>query len=420
MATIVHDKSWQYQGGDGLPLWDTFEAGFFFAGGIFIGIVFGFLLPSLWRSLRRRFRNVTKYAPAEGWFTRSIAKKQVQILSEEDDLFKRENIQIINKFVLARNFIYENNIRESVQIYLEILSDDKVTKHQTNQALFELAQCYAELKLYDRAVDTSIELLARKNKNELVFQFCLEMTKNLKKRKYILKLLNIYKGSMSNINRKNLCLSILNAAESEKSSSPTELLQIGKQALIYDISSAKAKFFIWDISSLNLWNSKTLDLKNTENVFFEDLNTYIKIVVDSDISPMAAFDRLFFRFSELKRLACKNQDDWYKEIEKISENFFDHKLRPLSFFILNLLFIYNAEKNRFIFDNNQIFSSSVNEKKESFYFWKKKDFLDSQNLSKLLNTHFCTKCDSIYKEFLWECPYCHEIETFKMQWISFI
>lgn len=39
---------------DGLPLWDTFETALFLLAGVAMGLVLGFLFPSLWRGFRRR------------------------------------------------------------------------------------------------------------------------------------------------------------------------------------------------------------------------------------------------------------------------------------------------------------------------------------------------------------------------------
>lgn len=168
-------------GADGLPLWDTFEALFFLIAGLSIGVVLGVMFPSLWRSFRRRFRNPSRFAPHDASLSAYVSHTPpLHILSasesEEDaEVAPSGQVGLAEAFVIARHHLQEGRPRESVRIYLDILGHEQVSTQQTNRALFELSQVYAELGLQSRALDTGLELLHRKPDDGRVFTYLLDL-----------------------------------------------------------------------------------------------------------------------------------------------------------------------------------------------------------------------------------------------------
>ncbi|MEN9529692.1 MAG: hypothetical protein RI932_1565, partial [Pseudomonadota bacterium] len=129
---------------DGLPLWDTYEALFFLLTGISLGIVLGFLFPSVWRSFRRRFRKLERYKPDKAVAAPWVAATGPRILSVDDSDSEngetRSELDLVTLFVSARYAVQEKSLREAAALYLQILGSEKVTRVQTNKAMFELAQ----------------------------------------------------------------------------------------------------------------------------------------------------------------------------------------------------------------------------------------------------------------------------------------
>ena len=75
------------QSTEGMPMWDSFEASFFVGAGLSVGIVLGFLFPSLWRTFRRRFRKISNYTPDKKHFNPKLTTK-LKILNDEFDMFE--------------------------------------------------------------------------------------------------------------------------------------------------------------------------------------------------------------------------------------------------------------------------------------------------------------------------------------------
>ncbi|MEY2987720.1 MAG: hypothetical protein RJB13_1241, partial [Pseudomonadota bacterium] len=122
----------------GLPLWDTYEALFFLLTGAFLGLILGFLFPSLWRSFRRRFRKTDRFKPdrlsAGHLYDRpgSFQSDKLQSLNEEDD--SQVELSVGALFVAARFAVQESAYREAVALYLQILGSEAVSRVQTNKA----------------------------------------------------------------------------------------------------------------------------------------------------------------------------------------------------------------------------------------------------------------------------------------------
>lgn len=183
---------------DGLPLWDTYEAFFFLLTGMTLGIVLGFLFPSVWRSFRRRFRKLERYKPdkiVSGTLSESVRTAPVPFatpLEESDDA--APDTEIVTLFVSARFAIQENALREAAAFYLQILGSEKVTRVQTNKAMFELSQVYARSGLTSKAIETGLELLYRKPTHSEVFRHLLSLVSQKGEEQKLDTVLDVYSG----------------------------------------------------------------------------------------------------------------------------------------------------------------------------------------------------------------------------------
>ena len=166
----------------GLPLWDTYEALFFLLTGAFLGLILGFLFPSLWRSFRRRFRKTDRFKPDRLSSGQLIERSgllqpdKLQNLNEEDDNQTEQSIGSL--FVAARYAVQESAYREAVALYLQILGSESVSRVHTNKAMFELSQVYALSSLPLKAFETGVELLHRKPAHTDLFRFLLHQLKD--------------------------------------------------------------------------------------------------------------------------------------------------------------------------------------------------------------------------------------------------
>jgi lipopolysaccharide biosynthesis regulator YciM len=186
---------------DGLPLWDTYEALFFLLTGISLGIVLGFLFPSVWRSFRRRFRKLERYKPDKAVAAPWVAATGPRILSVDDSDSEngetRSELDLVTLFVSARYAVQEKSLREAAALYLQILGSEKVTRVQTNKAMFELAQVYAASGLTGKALETGLELLHRKPAHTDVFKLLLELASIKGEEAQLENLVKIYSGPVS-------------------------------------------------------------------------------------------------------------------------------------------------------------------------------------------------------------------------------
>ena len=208
---------------DGLPLWDTFEALFFFVAGLSVGIVLGILLPSLWRTLRRRFRRIDKVAPLDDRLLADVLPPLAILRGEaaETGLAEGENdddtegdlasdaaqsgfaphpvplprASLAEAFVYARYLMQERKAREAIRVYLDLLKSDRISKGQTGRALFELAQCYVEVGLEARALDTYLELHHRKPNRSQVLLKAVPVCARLRDETRLVSLLSSYVGT---------------------------------------------------------------------------------------------------------------------------------------------------------------------------------------------------------------------------------
>ena len=301
---------------NGLPLWDTFEALFFFVSGIFVGGVLGFLLPSLWRTLRRRFRKLDKVAPLEESALLEV-KSPLELIDGDDDseetdpsadltlatspaVFSAQGetallpkVSIAEAFVYARFLVQEGNLREAVKVYLELLKSDRISKGGTNRALFELAQCYQILGMKSRALDTFSELYFRKPNRSQTLGRIVGLSLELEKPKKLLEALTVFQGSPNETLRHTTAFTLCIFAEK------SEDLNLARLALRWDPQSPFAKVLIWKITGDTVRKKLQDQPSGLWTALIEDLATLAELSAEANLSPFAASPILAHRLLHL-------------------------------------------------------------------------------------------------------------------------
>lgn len=284
-------------GSDGLPLWDTFEASFFLVAGLFIGVVLGFLFPSIWRSLRRRFRNVKRFSPHDPELVAQI-ESPVALLAEDDDIETNQHPQqgsytVAQAFVMARSYIQEGKAREAIKYYLDILGFEQVTKKETNRALFELSQTYASLSLATRAFETAFELLHRKPENATVFEHTIDICHRFGLVERVRSVIQVFSGTPSNRVRMKVAhaLCVLGERALEEGRFE-ESLQFARDAGHWEVLSARARLLLWQTTSAELWGRALENPKSQWSALAIDLEARWQIQKGTGVSPYAGAQHL--------------------------------------------------------------------------------------------------------------------------------
>lgn len=177
---------------DGLPLWDTFEAGLFFIAGTSLGLVFGFLFPSLWRGFRRRFRIVGHLAATDEEFETIPIGTPFQ--QEDDDAPQSFPIEVEAQLVHARALFQAGHLRRAINAYLHLLRSSAVSSQQTARLYSELCQTYAALGLLDRALAVSREYQSRRRRSAFALRLRTELALRAEKPREHLQALRSFQG----------------------------------------------------------------------------------------------------------------------------------------------------------------------------------------------------------------------------------
>ena len=264
-----------------VPLWDTFEATFFLVAGLFIGVVLGVLFPSIWRNFRRYFRRVDKFAPDSFPIEVGVATPIHTEIGEKPEQYT----EIQWFFVLARAVAQQGDIRKSVQLYLQILSHSNVTKEETNQAIFELCQCYALMKLYGRSWDVALELIRRKPKHEPVFDFVMALPLKTAKWKNLESIRNTYTGKLTFKQTLRFCHHFVNAKGMR------DPKQGFKSGLKISSHSARIAHGLWQVALNEAVNSLRGDPKAFVGFFLSTMQTLEALSVNQQY--WAVYDDLY-------------------------------------------------------------------------------------------------------------------------------
>ncbi len=411
---------------DGMPMWDTFEASFFVGAGLSVGIVLGILFPSLWRTFRRRFRKSSHYAPDGKKLEHKLAVN-LKILGEGDepninDLDaiqsnhdKNSFVYLPEAFVLARNYFQIGNARESIKIYIDILTHENVSKQETHRALFELSQVYASIGLQVRAFDTSIELFRRIPSNTEVLEHILKVCSSGFFPDKLNIALAIFKGSPDAKLRLNISHSLCKIGEMQllETEKFDKAIELARSALRWERSSGRAMILLWHATSHELWQKISHDPKMMWTALAADLEALIQIHSNTNVSPAAGAKYLSIIISKIsdEREAIESyavvQNEFTRTLNKDKITLNTQKYLWASIFHASLLIQNSPElkKGRFLSDVLAILGES------HCYF----DFVLKQGEAARIGyaSHFCEKCSSFSSSFAWKCLYCNAEETLK-------
>ncbi|MES2614355.1 MAG: hypothetical protein V4591_02960 [Bdellovibrionota bacterium] len=403
-----------------LPTWDSFEALFFVIAGLSVGIVFGILFPSIWRSFRRSFRKEANYAPPTEKWDENL-KSKIKILSEEDSDKIEENtegvfyIHVFEAFTAARYYFQMGDTRKSVSLYVEILTSERVSKQDTNRALFELSQVYTFIGLHSRAFDTAFELLNRKPQHNQVLTHLLTIcSKNFLPDKLNL-VLNIYKGVPDAPLRRSIAHAVCRISEIfiEKKDL-AKAIDYSRLSVKWDRTSGRALIMLWETTSKQFWQKNIEDKKIKWLSFAADLEARTQISLNSKISSAAGAEYLSTLIEFLLNL--KDSLENYAEVQKEFKSTFSWEKLPLQgqkklmesiFYAVILLqkrYAVNSlsAEPKFV----EILSIITNNQQDSYleflnYNKKYEPFMLLGSL-----THQCSQCNSLFAQFSWNCKNC--------------
>lgn len=405
---------------DGLPLWDTYEALFFLLTGISIGIVLGFLFPSLWRSFRRRFRKLEKYRPG---VTRSRPlgrSPKVQYLlsdslgGEGDE--SQADADVVTLFVSARYAFEENSLREAVALYLQILGSEKVTRVQTNKAMFELSQVYAQSGLTAKAMETGLELLHRKPSNIDIFRFLLQLASERGEENRLETTLQLYSGPASGDLAREVA-HVLSESSSRllrdaQLESQKQAVRLAKLAVRWSPAAVEPKLALVEATSV-LW--RAADGPSADQLlmgFCVDLLELARLKNSSAVLSSISFEPFL-------RAWCLKLDSQDSEIEAavqkmrgeiLSQLRVEHQLGQSAtsceyHFVWRLL-----ERLRISSSHSALFDGVLLGQPK----WERelrKLLQVSEATFMMQELHECAECSEIHRQFVWRCRSCKRWET---------
>jgi len=404
----------------GLPLWDTYEALFFLLTGAFLGIILGFLFPSLWRSFRRRFRKTERFKPdrlsAEQLYERSgsLQPDKLQSLNEEDESPTEQSVSSL--FVAARFAVQESAYREAVALYLQILGSESVSRVQTNKAMFELSQVYALSSLPVKAFETGVELLHRKPAHTDVFRFLLKQLSEDFDEVRLEQVVKVYAGpSSAELSREVSHLlaqaslrSLLTRSEAGRQSS----VRLAKLAVRWSPTAIEPKIALVQSTSL-LWS---VDKERPADQLF--------IAFCVDLTELALMRR---QSPHLSPLSVESfLEAWVTELAKFGPEL-EHTIQKMRAEVLAVFKIdRGTQSSAPVYDLSFVWAVFSRLKKRIasgnlLVGTQPNPLVWEQSLRELLGygdrgashceAHECIHCREVHRRFSWQCRSCNAWES---------
>ncbi len=404
----------------GLPLWDTYEALFFLLTGAFLGLILGFLFPSLWRSFRRRFRKTDRFKPDRLSSGQLIERSgllqpdKLQNLNEEDDNQTEQSIGSL--FVAARYAVQESAYREAVALYLQILGSESVSRVQTNKAMFELSQVYALSSLPLKAFETGVELLHRKPAHTDLFRFLLHQLKDNFDEERLEQLVKVYAGpSSADLSRE---VSHMLASASSKclvtrsESARQSAIRFAKLAVRWSPTAIEPKIALVQATSL-LWSTEKDRPADQLFIGFCVDMTELALMRRQfpQLSPLSVETFLEAWVSELAKFGTELENSIQKMKAEILAVFKIEKRAQSSSPVYDLSFVWT------VFSRLKKRAASRNQVNGTFpnpLSWEKQlqELLGWENLDdRNCEVHQCSQCGEVQREFSWQCKSCNSWES---------
>lgn len=419
-----------------LPVWDSFEATFFVLSGMSVGFVFGYLFPSIWRTIRRRFRPHRRYALSDIKWEKNL-DFNINLFELESGEKLYSDYTVIELFVIARNFVQKKEFRFAIKMYGDVLTSTRATTGDIYRAMFELAQVYFSLELYTRAFDTAFELLKRKPYDAIILKFVLDILDRYFDENKINQVFRTYKGNLNEQLKRQMSFLACRYTEQYLSTNSNiqKAISMGKFAHKIYADSAYAQVLLWQALSLRTRHKKILDIKSQWIAFGGDLSTFVSICRKYQTSVSSGSSYLCKSF-----LTLYTEDRDLTQFDNIKNEFNDHlnlhsmNVQQKKIFLHILLEMYFIGKNTLEEEKHvtyqwfilKIFECDVNISKafEIFFSFSKENIF----VNKILNpdlipiglqTHQCKDCKSIFTQFKWSCEVCGSFESLKNYLLPF-
>ncbi|NBO38293.1 hypothetical protein EBU99_06895 [bacterium] len=413
---------------DGLPLWDTYEAVFFLLTGIFLGIVLGVLFPSVWRSFRRRFRRLEKYWPDDSRFAAPKDPARLKMLSVNAQMDDSEElpseVDISAAFVQARYAVQENLLREAAALYLQILGSEKVSRVQTNKAMFELAQVYALSGLRSKAIETGLELLHRKPAHTDIFRLLLGLTSEPGSENKMKTCLELYSGprsgelarEVSHVLAACACRIVRSAQGPIEQSKLQQAVEMAKLAVRWSPSAVEPKLALVEVTSVLRQPDANRPLDQSVMGFFVDVGEWQRLVraqpalSASAIKPSlsAWVDFLDARDSEVETTMLKMRSEILSLLGR------GHPAQGSAGTGTDFEYLHQAIaliRNK---SSSRGFESKSSQPACESMGWENvlRELLAFSEVEPLITDfQVCSVCSEIHREFFWRCRACGRWET---------
>lgn len=410
-----------------LPTWDSFEAVFFVFGGLSVGIVLGILFPSLWRTFRRRFRKPSQYAPlaSDHWVKEKENQIKLHILNSDDSGDTGEahvsqqnvNIKIAEAFILSRFYFQNGRARDCVKIYIDILTNEAVSKEETNQALFELSQVYRSLGLISRAYDTAFELLNRKPNHNKVLNHLVTLCSEHQMKERFNHILSIYNGSPDLSLQRTVAHAFASVGEEFLNKNQiSEAVDYAHRSLKWDRASGRALILLWEASNRDIWNRTNLDLKSKWVALGASLESRGQVHLTSEVSPIAGAEHLRDIFENV----CQTPGfiESFQEVEREFHQALEWKKFSLEaekkllesiFYALLLLQGKNETRDHPALPG--LLALITSKTKGTFVLNAEFPLQFREAIKMGFFAHRCQKCSAFSTRFRWQCPSCGEKES---------
>lgn len=403
-----------------LPVWDSFEAFFFVLAGVIIGFVSAHLIPSIWRTIRRRFRSHDHYIIHDIAWNRTLEinldilplEKKISAIQGEKDI--QRNFSLIELFIIARDLVQKGELRQAVKIYGEILTSDKVSTTYLHRALFELAQVYFLLGLYPRAFDTGLELLKRRRRDEQILDFLLKVLSVHTNEGKLLTAYRLFKGKGTKIVHRKLAFLACQYAQNRLKQNLNDKKTLGliRFALEVEQSFKYALFLLWQFNHKSIQYKKNLDIRAKWVAFAANLESWVYLCEDAKLSPHA----LTYDIASLI-LELITHDSEFKDFDLIQvefreilnfKNFSTLQQKILLDSIFSAIILLRDAHTQITEQNCLLFLKKICNDEHILQYVMVFSANITQTVLKLgSSAHFCSNCQAIFAHFDWSCNVCH-------------